>query len=702
MKRARVLSCRNVRERTGADVVAFLELPGQARSLLSILRKRGTTSWKVVTLTPHAEVALEELGETYARAEDYYEPADIDQRGLLDFDVTGDLTNQIDDFLSERWGPLVDGVRPAGCSWYRLKLLITTVSVRAMIMRRILDAEKPNLILFFDTQSESIGPQLFYYRESAWSRVVPAAARSAGITVEPIGGGTNPAVLNVPPVLARRGGATQIRGMVRRFTGRPILLLGLRGLGRVRGLGQRLRYSAPQGRLAHRSPVLALSQAYSLKPVLDQVMGAEDLDLLHWDLSRAQPPRYASGQGVPRGRLPAGGAVLRRRARSAWKEWSGRHSFRGQLVFSGVDCFPILESRLKYFFEKSIPAVVSIFAEAAEVMASEQPVAVVAATMESGELQAVSAAARARGVPVVVYRHGASGGHVMMESWPHSNEVWDRIELRPTDYLLCFGEGDVRYFNGLSTTDVSVVPIGSAALDALRAQARSQSTRPEAHRRLGLDPTKPTVMYVPTTMDGNIRTAPFRSRTPSHQFRLEESIVDVFQEFPDFQFVVKLPFSRFYPTSPVVQVVKQMDRKNVIVSIEPFSSVMGAADLFVTDYPSTTFLEMLTTDRAILVCGHELSWPWAPGVWHPSVLDIWKERVAYADGMEEFLDLLRTYLAERRFGPVHSQDSLLKLFGTHLDDGESSKRAYAFLRSLATTPATGADQAGTRLGRVLP
>ena len=290
----------------------------------------------------------------------------------------------------------------------------------------------------------------------------------------------------------------------------------------------------------------------------------------------------------------------------------------------------------------------------------------------------------------------------MMESWPHTNEVWDRIELRPTDYLLTFGEGDVRYFNGLRTTDVTVLPIGSAALDGLRVQARSRSTRDAAHRRLGLDPTKPTVMYVPTTMDGNIRTAPFRSRAPSRQFGLEKSIVEAFREFPDLQFVVKLPFSRFYPTSPIAQVVERLNRQNVIVSIEPFASVIGAADLFVTDYPSTSFLEMLTTDRPILFCGHELSWPWAPGVWHPSVLDIYKERVAYAEGMEEFRDLLRTYLEERRFGPVRSQDSLLKLFGTHLDDGESAERAYTFLRSLAFAQRTGTGEAGTNLGSVLP
>ena len=64
-------------------------------------------------------------------------------------------------------------------------------------------------------------------------------------------------------------------------------------------------------------------------------------------------------------------------------------------------------------------------------------------------------------------------------------------------------------------------------------------------------------------------------------------------------------------------------------------------------------------------------------------LEMWRERVAYAEDLEEFLELLRTYLREERFQPVHSSNTLLKLFGTHLDDGNSTTRAHAFLRSLA-------------------
>ena len=124
--------------------------------------------------------------------------------------------------------------------------------------------------------------------------------------------------------------------------------------------------------------------------------------------------------------------------------------------------------------------------------------------------------------------------------------------------------------------------------------------------------------------------------------------------------------------------------KNCIAISESFQSVLPMADMFMTDYPSTTFLEMLTTDRPILFCGYELTWPWADD-WHPSNQEMWSERVAYADGLDEYLGLMRTYFREERFQPVESTNTLLKMFGTHLDDGKSVERAYEFLESLSSS-----------------
>lgn len=164
---------------------------------------------------------------------------------------------------------------------------------------------------------------------------------------------------------------------------------------------------------------------------------------------------------------------------------------------------------------------------------------------------------------------------------------------------------------------------------------------------------------------------------------MQRRLVGAFNEFPEIQFVLKLPDGPLYPFSPIADLVRDRQLKNCVVITDPLTSVLPMADLFVTDTPTTAFLEILATQRPVLFCGYQMAKPWAPDRWDPSRLEMWQERVAYSDDLEEFLELLRSYLREERFEPVSSQDTLLKLFGTHLDDGKSVERAHAFLETLA-------------------
>ena len=54
----------------------------------------------------------------------------------------------------------------------------------------------------------------------------------------------------------------------------------------------------------------------------------------------------------------------------------------------------------------------------------------------------------------------------------------------------------------------------------------------------------------------------------------------------------------------------------------------------------------------------------------------------YAEDIECFLEMLRAFLREGRFEPVKSSDEMLRLFGTHLNDGKSVERAVAALREI--------------------
>jgi hypothetical protein len=490
-------------------------------------------------------------------------------------------------------------------------------------------------------------------------------------------------VLNRYPKAHDGGFAGWAKGLSRSILG-PSGVRSLRdGVAKARQAGRRLLPSPAQSGRSGLPIVLALENSYSLGHLLQYVEAHNSFRVLHWDGGVQSPFRgghsanhkngYTQGSLLPE-------HILKEQGDRLWEAARVLPEMRKLLHFSGVDCFPAMERRLRRFFESDVPEIARVYLEARSLLQAKRPVAVLAATMGNYGRQAVAAAARKEGVPFVVYQHGASGGHDKLESG--LSLVPDHNDHRAADYVLVFGEGDFRYKEKRGEVRAKSVPVGSAALDHLKKSGYS-TTRETLLRRYGLHPGKRTVMYVPTSMDGSIRAAPYRSRSPSRMFRMEQRIAEVFSEFPETQFVLKLPASPYYPCSPIAQLVRDRRLENCVVITAPFTSVIPAADLFVSDYSSTSFLEMLTTDRPILFCGYGLPWPRNPANWPPSVLEMWQERVAYADDLEEFLELLRTYLREGRFQPVQSSNTLLKLFGTHVDDGRSAERAHAFLESLA-------------------
>ncbi len=668
------------------DTLVCIELPGQVQPALEAVRRRGISNYSLLALTPHTEYTLDKMGQAYKRPEDYHSEDDINVVGLEDMATLEQFCDAADGYLQDRWALLKEhGIEPARMNWYFLKDLFNSVSIRAFIFRRILESEGPNQILYFGTRPEPIPRELFFVHESVWSRVIPVASGALGIPCDAIGEGTDPAVLNVRPDARRRPLKAQLIDLGRQVLGPKGVHLLRDGLNTIRLAAQAGLSVFPRDRRTSLPTVLALNDGYSLGHLLRHIKAKGVFNILFWDIRRSRPPVYLNSLSVPkvsseRDGTPSGDALWER-GRQLWAEIKLMPELGRFLRFSGIDCSNVLERRLQHYFEQAVPGIVDTFLKALSLIRTERPFAVLDASAAWCEIRAIALAARKEGVPFVVYEHGVTGAHVLMESLLFS--IYEETEIRVADYVFVYGHGDVRYLGKSKwAREGQIIPVGSAVLDETK-KCLSPYRRDELHRQWGLDPEKRTVMYIPTDMDGNLRMAPYRGRSPSRMFRLEQSILNVFSEFPDIQFVVKLLYAPFSPTSPTAQLVRDNQLKNVAVITEPFLSLLPMGDMFITDYPALPLLEMLTTDRPILLCGYLQPWPWAPGKWHPSVLDMYKERIAYADGLEEFLELLRTYLREEQFQSVRSENTLLKLFGTHLDDGKSVDRAYAFLEPLA-------------------
>ena len=259
-----------------------------------------------------------------------------------------------------------------------------------------------------------------------------------------------------------------------------------------------------------------------------------------------------------------------------------------------------------------------------------------------------------------------------------------RNDVLFADKLLCWGEADATFFRRWCGVDA--VPVGSAHLDSLRQIQRTDAwerRRQRVRRRLGIEATSPCAVYVLQNMAGNIFSNPYRYRLPDVEWELERAIIQVFHDFPEITLIIKINPSRQYPVPPVKKLIEDLRMNNVkLIRDGSTADWLAAGDLFITDYPTTSFLEMLTTDKPILVCGHEIPLRFSPGQWQPTLAKMWSDRVVYRNHITSFTEELRTILRKRLFGPVTSDSGLLCNFGTHFDDGQSVRRVFEALQTL--------------------
>jgi len=164
----------------------------------------------------------------------------------------------------------------------------------------------------------------------------------------------------------------------------------------------------------------------------------------------------------------------------------------------------------------------------------------------------------------------------------------------------------------------------------------------------------------------------------SELFSRERRIIRVFRDLPEIQCVVKLHPGTRYPTSPIVQLIRDEKLENCrCLSGIQLSDVLDLGDLFINDSPTTTLLQMLTTGKRVLVLHNGVM------QYEEGALNLLKRSSIFAATFEEFEAVLRDHLENRRFGPLEGDDGeFLRQYGTHLGDGRSAERIVAALRQI--------------------
>ncbi|MBM3949523.1 MAG: hypothetical protein FJ312_09890 [SAR202 cluster bacterium] len=657
---------------TSPHSVYFVETRQQADAMLALPdSRRGAVS--IVALNPPVHYWLERQGIAAKRPEDYYTEDDLEAFGFALLDVIEQVSTVVDEaILRHAEGFRAHDLKVGSLLWYELKLLINSVAVPFFITEKVIASEKPGRVFYFGTNPESVPSFLGYVEESPWSHAIPVVCNTMEVQcAEQISVGSQG---HAKTMLQQAS-----QGPKRRL---PNQATGISAVGRLRSVLARVMsaqswttQSTPRN--GHLPVLVTLSTGYSMKHVVDLLRESHEMEVV-----RLSPRTPAVVQSlVPTRKSNPLDAVVassyKAQLTDVWESTRVDERLKRLLTFSGGSFAGVVEKRLGHVFSHVAPDMFRIAVQTEETVRRLRPAAMVATTMLYPERVAMHTARRL-GIPTVVYLHGATGGVVLMET--HGNFIKYHTDLLWSDWAFTFGEGDSQYYRRYYPDAAKPVSVGSAELDELRMRTVSNREKQEGRKSLGLDSDIPTIFYVPTSMDGHLRPIPARGRSPSLMFEIERAIADVCGQFSHFQFVFKLHAAHM--ESAIVEYIEDKGYSNCKVTRQPFRGILPLADTFITDFPSTAFLEMLTTDRPILFCGHELPQKFNPEKWHPSILPMWKERVLYAEQLDEFLEMLRDFLRKGDFTPVKSSDEMLRLFGTHLDDGRSAERAVTELKKI--------------------
>lgn len=608
-----------------------METEGHVRDLLSASGRNDIDAF--VALDPEAAFALCEAGRSYLKLEDGYAETDVRIVAVQALDDQQRWAEWLDRSLQERVPAFRrDAFSPAQLYLYWLKILLDSLSVRAHTVDWALRRWKPRRLLYAGPEqtNASFGWDLMYH-ESLYPTVLRQAAGRLGIDA---------ALPDKTPAADARGvadGPAWWTGGSLLFRRRAVL---------TRTLRARLRTLWSGGSLSGRDSLI-VSDGYDLR-ALWQEGANEGVPLTAWEAVVDSFRRNVNGDAVQEARPWMA---------DAWDSLSACPEFRCVARPAGFDFWPMVEPRLRFWWNVLVPQQWAVYQAARRGLARQPPRAVAAAVISDHVERAVFSALRSLGVPAFIHQHGGFVG--CCECLP-----WDCADLWLAEYELTYGAGVTAYFDARRERyqghRARPISIGSSRLDALRRQFEYERLPPAA---------RPTVLLVPNLIPGNNRYLDGGSLPDVTEAEVQASMVAIAGEFPDYDFVFK-PFP-FQIDTPATRIASRAGSNCRVELRAGLTRLLPEASFIVLNFPSTALLEALLTDRPIIVFADRRSIRM-----FPEAKAALSRRAMLAETVDDFLAGIRSVLERKAFAPVPNPDqTFLRMYGTHLNDGASARRA---------------------------
>ncbi len=644
---------------TSKPTIIFVETENQVRTLLD------TKQWPAETyvwlaVTPQAAWALRSGGISYYKLEDFYDAWSKCEAAQQVLEVENAWVEWIDDFLKTRVQLFREHkFRPARMHYRSLKILVDQLYWVACSLQLINTTLKPGAVIAWPQEPP---PPDFYlwYKGSVLSLIMPAWIRQSGLELltPPLSGGNRKdrvAPLLKPTVMMSFR-QRLMAALPRRY--RSHLLAARRQAQQFKTEGLWPTFLSISNR-RNLTKIVAIKSGYDIEPLY---LALRDRGLHLVD---------GSSWGAHLARFKAQDINFEMQLGLAWDEASKQNELWQPFMMSGLDLQQIVQSRLRYWWTTVIPQLWGAYQQALEVLRTSAPGCVITTHAGPEEVGFLHAAGQLD-IPRIIYQHGGFVGS-------SEHILWENTDLANADWEFVYGEGVADYLNQRRQLyhdhRAQPVALGSSRLDTLLAKHHPRQVQ-QVRSKLRIKPEKPMILYIPTMLRGHLSYLCCCDYPDVSYFELQVQVIQLFQRFKDFCFIYKSFVDAV--KNPIHQFIRNSGSNILDITSPRLTKLMWAADAIIVDFPSTGLLEVLLTDKPLIIYADHRALRMLS-----EAKQMLRKRATLAETPEEFLQQIEQFLDKGDFASVQNPDtSFLRAYGTFLNDGCSAERAATAIKAI--------------------
>jgi len=609
----------------------FIEFQNQINNALDLINSE-LKRMRIVALSPEAQFGLDELGLHYTIPEDYDLHNRIYSEGQKNFRRLEQFCDFCDAFLWERCPTLkrLNLDNPTFLHFFHLKIIQDGVGLRALFIKQILEAERPESVWYFSDDTRPFNWELLF-GESIYSHVIPVVCRQFDVCVHQLQAKPDVSMETSIPV---KGELFKTYYTWKRRLRHPVRTL--------TNASRRLRIYIQDATQDYR-PILFVVMNYNN---LDQVLKFIESDgcfkIVHSEKGSSE--------------LSPDMETNIRKAGSELCEGVDWNSF---LSTDGLSFGEIALPRFRYFLTEGIVDLVKKYLYAEEELNRTKPAIAITATSWGYPHRVILKAARNLSIPKVTYQHGGHYGYIDLLRE-------DYKDFADSDYFLSWGDGVSDFLDSHRHTKkncTKFVSVGSSSIYSLQKKFQilgrsSKNKNTNTNRRL---------LYASSILMGNIWYISF-NLSDSRYYQYQKKLMDIICDCKDVSLLLKLAGDdRTY--NPITSFIKTKHHPDCqILNNMPFVDVLQHADLILLDMPTTALLEAIATKVPVI------AFDFGDSPFDTPAKEMLKKRVWWADSQTEFFDLIKQVLTDDNWSKWDKQNSeFLEAYATASHGQETTR-----------------------------